>query len=84
MEGAPGRASWIGATGVVSRVGAFDSHATCGIFSHHVILSLSKHLRPFGYAQGEWMGQSKDPGARADGVDCSQLHVVLDPALVRP
>ena len=48
-------------------------------FSHHVILSLSKHLRPFGYAQGEWMGQSKDPGARADGVDCSQLHVVLDP-----
>ena len=31
-------------------------------FSRHVMLSLSKHLRPFGYAQGDRMGQSKDPG----------------------
>ena len=31
-------------------------------FPRHVMLSLSKHLRPFGYAQGDGMGQSKDPG----------------------
>ena len=30
-------------------------------FSRHVMLSLSKHLRPFSYAQGGRMGQSKDP-----------------------
>ena len=27
-------------------------------FTRHVMLSLSKHLRPFGYAQGDRMGQS--------------------------
>ena len=27
-------------------------------FTRHVMLSLPKHLRPFGYAQGDRMGQS--------------------------
>ena len=38
-------------------------------FTRHVMLSLSKHLRPFGYAQGDRMGQSKDraPEVQAEG-----------------
>ena len=38
-------------------------------FTRHVMLSLSKHLRPFGYAQGDRMGQSKDraPEVPAEG-----------------
>ena len=38
-------------------------------FTRHVMPSLSKHLRPFGYAQGDRMGQSKDraPEVQAEG-----------------
>ena len=38
-------------------------------FTPHAMLSLSKHLRPFDYAQGDRMGQSKDrpPEVQAEG-----------------
>ena len=43
-------------------------------FSRHVMVSLSKHLRPFGYAQGDRMGQSKDPEFPLLTIDSSSVQ----------